>query len=957
MHRVWLASLGLLGLPLAASAVDADPFDPSASIAHGSGTPATDSPTLTEGGVSGGAFATIGEDLVVLETESESISVVPHAFATTLYGGWTFEDKARIDVLVPVYWHTRVTTEEPFAGAALGDIVVQGNILLRENDAETFAVSVLPAIGLPTGREKALLAKGFHMKLRAAVGGLLAERVGYAANAGFVLQRGRSFEDVAVGSAFVGSAGVWLHADDHFRVGADYDFSIGTSNAPGFTNTLATSHLFAQMVSDEGVGVTVGAGRGLAKGVGAPDWRIFAAITYARTLRDADGDTIPDKEDACPLDPEDFDLWQDLDGCPEIDNDEDTILDVDDTCPNEAEDFDDWEDLDGCPDPDNDGDGLLDVDDSCPIDPGPESLLGCPDNDDDGLADLVDQCPADPGPVALIGCPDTDGDQIPDYRDACPEVPRLEDEPLANSNGCPRKAFIVGDRIRITERVLFETGKSVIREESFPLLDSVVEALGDYPQIETLEVAGHTDNVGSERYNLGLSRRRAASVRTFLVDHGVDADRLTSQGYGETEPISTNFTSSGRQANRRVEFRITGQAEGLEEVATNLGKDKAGLTVRMPEGSPFSLLEVDGAETSPRAPVRSLIVDPGLHTVRVTDEARDLDFEAEVDVAEGRTAVIDVPASVIGNPDGRQIIDLPAIVPTVPEGAPLAVPEGDGMELPTEGEQPDGEGVELPTEGAQPDADGETPADGERPTEGSEGAEPAPPDDIDLGQLVPGPGDDDAAEPPADDADIQLPDAAGPDELDDGVRTPGSATPEPEPEPEPTEPVITTDGSPWGTFAEPATGGDSDPVPGDAAQPAADPDDFPVGTVDDPWGAASTPTPIETAPTEVRATDTAPADTPSEPVPDTQDGVIVGPGFGVEVDPAEEKARLKAEKKAARDAARSAKAAAKAAKKAAKAGEDAPPPLVDPSTLQGGDATDDGAEEPQPDDDPWSQDD
>jgi hypothetical protein len=122
-------------------------------------------------------------------------------------------------------------------------------------------------------------------------------------------------------------------------------------------------------------------------GTGPDD--VWLALGDGRLLHfavpDADGDGILDSDDACDNEPEDFDGFQDTDGCPDPDNDNDGIPDGDDACDNEPEDFDGFEDTDGCPDPDNDGDGILDVDDACPNEPedfdGFQDTDGCPDPD------------------------------------------------------------------------------------------------------------------------------------------------------------------------------------------------------------------------------------------------------------------------------------------------------------------------------------------------------------------------------------------------------------------------------------------------------------------------------------------------------------------------------------------------------------------------------------------------
>lgn len=886
MRATWML-LSTLGLAGVAHAVDVDPLDPAGSVPHDSGSPSVESPVLTGKGLSAGAMAHVAEDLVTRTTAAGDLErTVPHVFASTLYGGWTFEDKLRIEAMLPIYWHTRndVSGEDPFGGAAAGDLIVQGNIRLRQNESGSFGVSLIPAIGVPTGRPKALLARGVHGKLKVALGGEIRERYGYAANVGFVLQRGEVFEELAVGSSVRAGAAAWVRLEDRFRVGADYDVAIGTSNAPGARNLIAQASLFGQVTNEGGFGLTAGVGRGLLLGVGAPRYRVFAALTYAQLVRDTDKDGLLDPDDACPIDPEDPDGFEDADGCPDVDNDEDGLLDVDDTCPNEAEDYDDFEDVDGCPDLDNDQDGLPDTADACMYRAGAPDLAGCPDTDGDGLADdsplpgwdgwsavtdggyagpvpvPLDQCPADPGPDTLAGCPDSDEDGVPDYRDACPDVKRQADEAVERSNGCPRTAFVQGDRVTITDRVLFETNRATIRPESFGLLNEVVSVLEKNPQIVQLEVAGHTDNVGSDRFNMGLSKRRAAAVQAYLVENGIDAGRLTSEGYGETEPIAVNFTESGRQANRRVEFRILEQTEVTEEVETDLGSDVGGLTVRLP--MPYALLEIDGEPVSPRAPVRSLILQPGGHIVRVSDPRRGLDFTEGIDVEAGTTVTLEVPADAMSG-DGMDVVT-PDMLPDVPpppmdEGTVEPVEEGAPLALPVE------EGSAMPA--------------------------------VDEDSVLPAPDRSDSSDAP----DAPSADDSGEAELRSLL---------------------------------PAAPSDGD-----------DPDAFPVET-GAPLQPLSPDAPAEVPPADEAGGEDAPVDG-APTFGDPADEVITGPGFGsssgeasgpgfgsnVDEDPKEARKRAKREAREARRAAKRAEKERKKAEKQKGKQDDEPPPLLDPSTL------------------------
>ncbi len=103
--------------------------------------------------------------------------------------------------------------------------------------------------------------------------------------------------------------------------------------------------------------------------------------------------------------------------------------------------------------------------------------------------------------------------------------------------------------------VQFEYNSATLTRTSTAILDAAVETLVKRPDIR-VEVAAHTDSTGSADYNQQLSERRAASVMAYLQEHGIDASRLTSKGYGESQPIADNSTEEGRAKNRRVELRV-----------------------------------------------------------------------------------------------------------------------------------------------------------------------------------------------------------------------------------------------------------------------------------------------------------------------------------------------------------------------------------------------------------------
>ncbi|MBW2731911.1 MAG: OmpA family protein [Deltaproteobacteria bacterium] len=320
-----------------------------------------------------------------------------------------------------------------------------------------------------------------------------------------------------------------------------------------------------------------GVGRGLrAPGdnyqYGSPDIRGFLGFVFEPSIGDRDGDGIKDDIDKCPTEPEDFDDFEDEDGCPDLDNDKDGILDEDDKCPNEPEDKDGIEDDDGCPEADvldRDGDGIPDDKDKCPDEPedkdGFEDEDGCPDpdNDKDGILDVDDLCPNKPedkdGFEDKDGCPDPDNDKdrILDVDDKCPNEPETYNG-YQDEDGCPDKGRVVvhKGRIEILDKIYFETNKAVIKSVSFPILDAIGATLKGNPQITQVEIQGHADERGAADHNMRLTDARAKAVRRYLIDKGVSGDALSGKGYGETRPVDRRHNEAAWSKNRRVEFVI-----------------------------------------------------------------------------------------------------------------------------------------------------------------------------------------------------------------------------------------------------------------------------------------------------------------------------------------------------------------------------------------------------------------
>jgi OmpA-OmpF porin, OOP family len=247
----------------------------------------------------------------------------------------------------------------------------------------------------------------------------------------------------------------------------------------------------------------------------------------------------------------------------EGDRDGDGIADTFDSCPDQRENYNGVEDLDGCPDdPDTDGDGIPDSRDQCILQPEDKDGYldddGCPDldNDADGIPDDKDKCPNEPedwdGFQDSDGCPDEDNDNdtVKDVDDQCPNTPG---QPNAARPGCPSLVVVTAREIRITQQIQYDFNKATIKPVSFPILDAVYDVLAANPKI-TIEVQGHTDNVGNAAYNQKLSQQRADSVKAYLTKKGLPDARLVSKGYGMTQPLVPNNTDANKALNRRVQF-------------------------------------------------------------------------------------------------------------------------------------------------------------------------------------------------------------------------------------------------------------------------------------------------------------------------------------------------------------------------------------------------------------------
>ena len=165
--------------------------------------------------------------------------------------------------------------------------------------------------------------------------------------------------------------------------------------------------------------------------------------------------------------------------------------------------------------------------------------------------------PVEQAPLAMaVAVPaarlDRDGDGVPDDSDNCPDI-----RGPASNAGCPifERIVVKPDKLELKEKIQFAWNDGVIDPVSYPALDEVAKALQDNRGFR-VAIEGHASSEGGDDHNQSLSNRRAEAVLEYIASHGVARDRLVSKGFSSSRPIQSNYSESGRAANRRVEFVV-----------------------------------------------------------------------------------------------------------------------------------------------------------------------------------------------------------------------------------------------------------------------------------------------------------------------------------------------------------------------------------------------------------------
>ncbi len=512
-----------------------------------------------------------------LRSPDESGPLLRDRLGVQLFGAVGLLDWLELGASLPIYAYQGGSSTLGLQSAGIGNPWLHAKFQLLGESAPV-ALSVGLGVGIPVGTAAAQGNGGIEVAPRVQIGKVFST-FQLGGEVGFMYRPTVDYAALTgIASDKVGSA-VWV---------AGTVTGVNTSGPRGEFTVRGTIPVTGARVGVEGqlgvrwpvgpVELFASAGPGLGGEPNTPVVRAYLGLAYANVAMtqppcvegreydlatcpelDRDGDGVLNGVDQAPLVAEDKDTFQDEDGVPDLDNDADGVPDTDDAC----RDTRGVKANKGCPDVDTDKDLIVDRLDTCPAvaedKDGFQDEDGCPeaDNDGDGVLDGKDQCPLVAGTARDQGCPpkDTDADGVVDSEDNCPTEAGVKD-----NSGCPaaKKQLVVitGDKLKILDRVYFDTGKASIQKRSNALLDNVAQVLATHGEIKLVQIEGHTDNSGNAEKNKKLSQERADAVKTYLVKKTVEAARLRAVGFGAEKPAQPNDTPAGRDANRRVEFNI-----------------------------------------------------------------------------------------------------------------------------------------------------------------------------------------------------------------------------------------------------------------------------------------------------------------------------------------------------------------------------------------------------------------
>ncbi len=488
---------------------------------------------------------------------SRTIDLVKDALQVDVVAGLQY-DRFRIGVDLPVYLFTRSDLADE--GSGLGDVAFDGRIGLIDHNTSGVGLAVGGRVTLPTASIAGPLGTadgkpGWQAQL---IVDKPIGRVLLAANIGYRGIPEQQMLNVIWDDQLMWRLGAGWRLSNTLTLSADvagaqvirmlsWDDIAPPSRGAG---TPIEALGGAKIGLGEALILDLGVGTGIGQGIGAPSFRIIAGIGYrpAKPTR-AEGPTVPvipptgsDVADNLPLDTSSLST-----PVPEVPTVEVPVVEVPVVeVPVVVEEV---------PQAAPVGDVRVEVADmnGAPI-VGARILAngaGIGQTGDDGV--FAATTPIGPTTFAAHA----DG-----YRHVEESVDVVEDDVIALVlTAEPATAELVGDQIDLRDSVYFATNEADILPASATLLQDVIDILSDHPELTQMRIEGHTDSRGSAAHNLELSTRRAASVRQYLIDHGIDESRLVSEGFGETKPLDDRQVAEAWTTNRRVDFFVVQRSD------------------------------------------------------------------------------------------------------------------------------------------------------------------------------------------------------------------------------------------------------------------------------------------------------------------------------------------------------------------------------------------------------------
>ncbi len=535
----------------------------------------------------------VNDPLVYTYADDTRAELVSGLWQLSLMAGHV-RGPVRLGVDLPVYLRSFGTAG---GETGLGDVAVDVRATAWDRYERPVGIAVAGRVGVPTATVQAPLGSGgIGWEAALIVDKQVTEQFLVAANIGTRGMPAVELENIEWDDQLFIRVGGGYSIDDITSISLDVasQFTYGVSEPEG-RPVEALLGGARRLGAESPFVVRGGMGTGLNSGIGAPKYRVVAAIAYELPgERDRDGDTIIDREDQCTNEAEDLDGIKDDDGCPDPTR---VVVEVYDR-------------------------RLQPVDDATWTLEGPQSSSGRSFQSGEvfgGDFTLTVEAPAFGQLVQEVQVPDarahtlrvelgvpmgtltivahtpggkpiegavwrssaTNYEEVvtgeayslaPGSHDLVVTAPGFQAgeataQVVSFGEGTVvvtlerSRARLVGSQIEISDSVYFETGSATIELESHSLLREVAQVLGAHPELKKVRVEGHTDSRGAAEDNKSLSQERAEAVVAYLVEQGVEAARLEAVGYGQERPLLKEETPEAHEMNQRVDFFVAERDE------------------------------------------------------------------------------------------------------------------------------------------------------------------------------------------------------------------------------------------------------------------------------------------------------------------------------------------------------------------------------------------------------------